>query len=322
MECTVTRLLKDGDRVCGAFAYRRGDGRVRRLHGAGGRPRDRRRREVLAGHVELVGVHRRRARARLRGGRRARRHGVRPVPPDRHGLAARRRRPARHRGGSRRGRDPAQRGRRAVHGALRPEAAGALDPRRRRAGDLHRGEGGPRHAPRRRLPRRLAPAGGGGAGRSCRACTRSSWSSPASTSRSEPMEVGPTCHYFMGGIVVDAETGATTVPGLFAAGECTGGMNGCEPPRRQLALRPARVRQAGGRGGGAVRSRGAAPPAPRTPTMRGRRPRRDDAATSPARATEDPYALQAELQETMEERCRHLPRPRGADQRRRPSSTS
>jgi succinate dehydrogenase / fumarate reductase flavoprotein subunit len=42
----------------------------------------------------------------------------------------------------------------------------------------------------------------------------------------EPMEVGPTCHYFMGGIRVDAETGASTVPGLFATGECSGGMNG------------------------------------------------------------------------------------------------
>ena len=42
----------------------------------------------------------------------------------------------------------------------------------------------------------------------------------------EPMEVGPTCHYFMGGVRVDAETGASTVPGLFAAGECSGGMNG------------------------------------------------------------------------------------------------
>ena len=41
-----------------------------------------------------------------------------------------------------------------------------------------------------------------------------------------PMEVGPTCHYFMGGVRVDAETGASTVPGLFAAGECAGGMNG------------------------------------------------------------------------------------------------
>ena len=42
----------------------------------------------------------------------------------------------------------------------------------------------------------------------------------------EPMEVGPTSHYTMGGIKVDADTGASTVPGLYAAGECTGGVNG------------------------------------------------------------------------------------------------
>jgi len=41
-----------------------------------------------------------------------------------------------------------------------------------------------------------------------------------------PMEVGPTTHYVMGGIRVDAETGAATVPGLFAAGESSGGMHG------------------------------------------------------------------------------------------------
>ena len=41
-----------------------------------------------------------------------------------------------------------------------------------------------------------------------------------------PMEVGPTTHYVMGGIRVDAETGASTVPGLFAAGEAAGGMHG------------------------------------------------------------------------------------------------
>jgi succinate dehydrogenase / fumarate reductase, flavoprotein subunit len=42
----------------------------------------------------------------------------------------------------------------------------------------------------------------------------------------EPMEVGPTCHYVMGGVEVDADTGAATVSGLFAAGECSGGMHG------------------------------------------------------------------------------------------------
>ncbi len=93
----------------------------------------------------------------LRGRRRAGRHGVHPVPPDRDGVPARRRRPARDRGGPRRGRDPAQQGRRALHGALRPQAHGALDPRRGRALDLHRGQGGARHTARRRLPRRQPP---------------------------------------------------------------------------------------------------------------------------------------------------------------------
>ncbi len=41
-----------------------------------------------------------------------------------------------------------------------------------------------------------------------------------------PMEVGPTCHYVMGGIRVEAETGASTVPGLFAAGEAAAGLHG------------------------------------------------------------------------------------------------
>ena len=42
----------------------------------------------------------------------------------------------------------------------------------------------------------------------------------------EPMEVGPTLHYFMGGIRVDANSQMSTIPGLFACGECSGGMHG------------------------------------------------------------------------------------------------
>src|SRR5881396_885346 len=42
----------------------------------------------------------------------------------------------------------------------------------------------------------------------------------------EPMEVGPTCHYVMGGVRVDADSTQATVKGLFAAGECAGGMHG------------------------------------------------------------------------------------------------
>lgn len=43
--------------------------------------------------------------------------------------------------------------------------------------------------------------------------------------RDEPMQVSPTCHHFMGGIKIDEEAG-TNIPGLFAAGECTGGVHG------------------------------------------------------------------------------------------------
>ncbi|MFQ5877904.1 MAG: fumarate reductase/succinate dehydrogenase flavoprotein subunit [Acidobacteriota bacterium] len=42
----------------------------------------------------------------------------------------------------------------------------------------------------------------------------------------QPMEVGPTLHYFMGGVRVDPDTQQSTVPGLFAAGECAAGMHG------------------------------------------------------------------------------------------------
>jgi succinate dehydrogenase / fumarate reductase flavoprotein subunit len=42
----------------------------------------------------------------------------------------------------------------------------------------------------------------------------------------QPMEVGPTCHYVMGGVEVEADTASTMVPGLFAAGEVSGGMHG------------------------------------------------------------------------------------------------
>jgi succinate dehydrogenase / fumarate reductase flavoprotein subunit len=42
----------------------------------------------------------------------------------------------------------------------------------------------------------------------------------------EPMEVGPTTHYVMGGVRVNADTQMSTIPGLFAAGECASGING------------------------------------------------------------------------------------------------
>ena len=42
----------------------------------------------------------------------------------------------------------------------------------------------------------------------------------------EPMEIGPTCHYVMGGVEVDPDTQLSAVTGLYAVGECSGGMHG------------------------------------------------------------------------------------------------
>src|SRR3954451_9417690 len=46
----------------------------------------------------------------------------------------------------------------------------------------------------------------------------------------EPMEIGPTCHYVMGGVEVDADTQESAVTGLYAVGEGSGGMHGSNRP--------------------------------------------------------------------------------------------
>ncbi len=138
-------------------------------------------------------------------------------------------------------------GRRPVGGPRdrRPAAARAVDPRQRRAGDLHRGQA-------RAAARRTAASSSTSA--TCRAdhvrrklpSMYEQFKELADVDITKgPMEVGPTTHYVMGGIRVDADTGATTVPGLYAAGEVAGGHARREPARRQLAVRPARVRARG-----------------------------------------------------------------------------
>ncbi len=132
-------------------------GQLRPLQGQGGRDGDRRLGPHLQGHLQLLGGNRRRRGPLLRRRRRPRGHGDDAVPPDGDGLASRRARPARHRGRARRGR-PAQELRgQALHGGLRPGEDGALDARRGRAGQLHRGAGGPRLRARRGLPGHHAP---------------------------------------------------------------------------------------------------------------------------------------------------------------------
>ncbi len=128
-ECTITDLIKDGDRIAGAFGYWRETGQLHPVRGARGGAGHRRHRQVVQGDVELVGVHRRRARAGAAGGRDADQHGVRPVPPDRHGLAAQREGHPRHRGRARRRRGAEELRGQAVHVRLHP--AGVQGPVRR-----------------------------------------------------------------------------------------------------------------------------------------------------------------------------------------------
>ena len=105
----------------------------------------------------------------------------------------------------------------------------------------------------------------------------------------EPMEIGPTCHYVMGGVEVDPDSAASKVPGLYAAGEVAGGMHGVQPAGRQLAERPAGIRPAGRR----VRRRVRRRPGGRGP----RSPRRTWRAAAAALAPfdsdggENPYAI-------------------------------
>jgi succinate dehydrogenase / fumarate reductase flavoprotein subunit len=80
MECTIFRLLKDGDRIAGAFGYWRDSGRFR----------DRWHRQGMEDHVKLLGVHRRRPFPLLLGWCGPDGHGVRSISPDRNGLASKR----------------------------------------------------------------------------------------------------------------------------------------------------------------------------------------------------------------------------------------
>ncbi len=112
-----------------------------------------------------------------------------------------------------------------------------------------------------------------------------------------PMEVGPTCHYFMGGVRVDAETGRSSVPGLFATGECSGGMNGAN---RLGGNSLSDLLVFGKRAGD-----GAAQDAAQASALQIDDTRLSQAATDMTHylehpGGEDPYRLQAELQTTMQ----------------------
>jgi succinate dehydrogenase / fumarate reductase flavoprotein subunit len=120
----------------------------------------------------------------------------------------------------------------------------------------------------------------------------------------EPMEVGPTCHYVMGGIEVDPDTGAAKTPGLFAAGECSGGMHGSNRlGGNSLSDLLVFGRRAGLGASDYVQALADRPKvsdaAIADATKLALRPFEGPSDGSGVEATENPYTLQADLQDTM-----------------------
>jgi succinate dehydrogenase / fumarate reductase flavoprotein subunit len=114
----------------------------------------------------------------------------------------------------------------------------------------------------------------------------------------EPMEVGPTCHYMMGGVRVDAETQASTVPGLFAAGEVAGGMHGAN---RLGGNSLSDLLVFGQRAGRAAAEYAAGPTArPQVNASEVEELVRGALQPFEATGTENPYAIQQDLQECMQ----------------------
>ena len=113
-----------------------------------------------------------------------------------------------------------------------------------------------------------------------------------------PMEVGPTTHYVMGGVRVDAETGESTVSGLFAAGEVAGGMHGANRlggnSLSDLLVFGKRT------GAGAVVHAAARKDQPYVDPVRVRDAARELAASLERESGDSPYALQRDLQDVMQ----------------------
>ncbi len=112
-----------------------------------------------------------------------------------------------------------------------------------------------------------------------------------------PMEVGPTAHYMMGGVRVDADTAASTVPGLFAAGEVAGGMHGANRLGGNSLSDLLVFGRRAGEGAAQYSKSLSSPPAVDTAEADAIAP--DLLAHFERDGKENPYALQRELQETM-----------------------
>ena len=115
---------------------------------------------------------------------------------------------------------------------------------------------------------------------------------------SEAMEVGPTCHYVMGGVEVDPETTAAAVTGLFAAGEVAGGMHGSN---RLGGNSLSDLLVFGRRAGTAAAAHAATTTAAALPESALQEAEAAALAPFYRGGGENPYTIHAELQETMNE---------------------
>ena len=121
----------------------------------------------------------------------------------------------------------------------------------------------------------------------------------------EPMEVGPTAHYTMGGIRVDPETQESRIKGLFAAGECAAGMHGANRLGGNSLSRPARLRAHRRPPRREVREE---PRARRGSTRaRSRRPTREALAPFDRAEGPNPFLLHEDLKDKMQTLRRHHP---------------
>jgi succinate dehydrogenase / fumarate reductase flavoprotein subunit len=115
---------------------------------------------------------------------------------------------------------------------------------------------------------------------------------------SQPMEVYPTCHYSMGGVRVDADTTASTVPGLYAAGEVAGGLHGANRlGGNSLSDLLVFGRRAGQHAAAYAKGIGAAP---RADAAQADEAARELLAPLERGGDENPYAIQTALQECMQ----------------------
>ena len=115
----------------------------------------------------------------------------------------------------------------------------------------------------------------------------------------QPMEVAPTIHYAMGGVLVEAETGASTVPGLYAAGEVASGLHGANRlGGNSLSDLLVFGKRAGDAAAATVRTSSGASKARIDPAVI-ERAIAELMAPLDRPAGESPYKLQAEIQDVM-----------------------